>query len=98
MAEKVARILYSRGLSRDKHDRRAQIASVRKGADGCLTALQRASIPTASATLGTGPARLGRAALADALGDIAVAREAAKVPVKKAVRHRTRGDNAERQP
>ena len=39
------------------------------------------------------PARLCKAAPADALGDIAVAGEA----VKRAVRHRTQGDNAERE-
>ena len=43
------------------------------------------------------PARLGKATLADALGDIAASREAAKVPVKKAIRHRTRGNCAERE-
>ena len=37
-----------------------------------------------------------KAALADALGDIAASREAAKVPVKKAIRC-TRGDKAERE-
>ena len=42
------------------------------------------------------PARLGKAALSDALGDIAAARDAAKVPVKKAIRHRTRGNPEER--
>ena len=43
------------------------------------------------------PARLGKAALADVLGDIAAAREAAKLPIKKAIRHRTRGNSAERE-
>ena len=42
------------------------------------------------------PARLGRATLLDALGDIHAGREAAKVPVKKAVWHRTEGDEEER--
>ena len=42
------------------------------------------------------PARLGKATLSDALGDIAAARDAAKVSVKKAIRHKTRGDGAER--
>ena len=42
------------------------------------------------------PARLGKATLADALGDIRACREAAKVPVRKAIRHRTRGDRQER--
>ena len=41
------------------------------------------------------PARLGKAVLTDALGDIAAAREAAKVKVKRAIRHRTRNDDAE---
>ena len=39
------------------------------------------------------PARLGKTMLTDALGDMA----AAKVPVKRAIRHRTRNDDAERQ-
>ena len=43
------------------------------------------------------PARLGKAVPADALGDMAAAREAAKVQVKRALRHRTRNDEAERQ-
>ena len=43
------------------------------------------------------PARLGKAVLANALGDIAASREAAKVPARKAIRHRTRGDKAERE-
>ena len=42
------------------------------------------------------PARLGRATLLDALGDIHASREAAKVPVKKAVWRRTEGDEEER--
>ena len=40
---------------------------------------------------------MGKAALADALGDIDAVREAAKVPVKRAARHRTRGNGTERQ-
>ena len=43
------------------------------------------------------PARLGKATLADALGDMQAGREAAKVPVKKAIWHRTRGNSAERE-
>ena len=42
------------------------------------------------------PARLGRATLLDALGDIHACREAAKVPVRKAVWRRTEGDEEER--
>ena len=42
------------------------------------------------------PARLGRATLLDAPGDIHASREAAKVPVRKAVWHRTEGDEEER--
>lgn len=42
------------------------------------------------------PARLGKSALADALGDIAAVRETAKVLVKRAVWHRTRGNSTER--
>ena len=43
------------------------------------------------------PVRLGKATLADVLGDIDAAWEGAKVPVKKAIRHRTRGNSAERE-
>ena len=42
------------------------------------------------------PARLGKATLADALGDIQAGRETAKVPVKKSIWHRTRGNGEER--
>ena len=42
-------------------------------------------------------ARLGKATLADVMGDIAAAREAAKVKVKRAIGHRTRNDATERE-
>ena len=110
MAEKVTRSLHSQGLNRDKYDRLARIAilcgKVRTDAwrqcSGVSTAPQ-SPYDIRDAWMAEGyawhglPARLGKAALADTLGDIAAAREAAKVPVKRAVRHRTRGDKAERQ-
>jgi IS605 OrfB family transposase len=110
MLPKATRILYSQGLNRDKYDRLARIAvlcgQVRSDAwhrcSGVSTALQ-SPYAIRDAWMAEGyawhglPARLGKAALADALGDIDAAREAAKVPVKRAVRQRTRGDNAERQ-
>ena len=110
MAEKVTRILHSQGLNRDKYDRLARLAvlcgQVRADAwqrcSGVSTVFHSA-YDIRDAWMAEGyawhglPARLGKAALADTLGDIAAAREAAKVLVKRAVRHRTRGDNAERQ-
>ncbi len=110
MAEKVTRILHSQGLNRSKYDRLSDLAArcgqVRWDAwrrcSKMATALQSpydirdAWVAEGYAWHGL-PTRLGKAALADALSDIAAAREAAKVPVKRAVRHRTRGDNAERQ-
>ena len=110
MAEKVTRLLHSQGLNAAKYDRLARIAvlcgQVRADAwqrcSGVSTVLQ-SPYDIRDAWMAEGcdwhglPARLGKVALADALGDIAAAREAAKVPVKKAIRHRTRGDSAERE-
>ncbi len=42
------------------------------------------------------PALLGKAMLTDALGAVKAVREAARVKVKRAIRHRTRNDPAER--
>ena len=107
---KVTRILPSQGLHKAKFDRLTRIAAlcgrVRGDAwqrcSGLSTAPQSAyAIRNAWMAEGYGwhglPARLGKATLSDALGDIAAARDAAKVPVKKAIRHRTRGNPAERQ-
>ncbi len=110
MSPKVTRVLHSQGLNRDKYDRLSRIAvlcgQVRADAwqrcSGVSTVLQ-SPYEIRDAWMAEGydwhrlPARLGKATLADALGDIAAAREAAKVPVKKALRHRTRGDKAERE-
>ncbi len=110
MAEKVTRLLRSQGLNAAKYDWLARIAvlcgQVRVDAwqrcSGVSTVLQ-SPYDIRDAWMAEGydwhglPARLGKAALADALGDIAAAREAAKVPVKKVIRHRTRGDKAERE-
>ncbi|MYA03471.1 MAG: hypothetical protein F4Y37_02500, partial [Caldilineaceae bacterium SB0664_bin_22] len=110
MAEKVTRVLHSQGLNAAKYDRLARIAvlcgQVRSDAwrrcSGVSTVLQ-SPYEIRDAWMAEGcdwhglPARLGKATLADALGDIAAAREASKVPVKKAIRHRTRGDKAERE-
>ncbi|MDE0672102.1 MAG: hypothetical protein OXH72_10215, partial [Caldilineaceae bacterium] len=110
MAEKVTRILHSQGLNRDKYDRLVRLAvlcgKVRVDAwqrcSGVSTVLQ-SPYEIRDAWMAEGydwhglPARLGKATLADALGDIDAAREAAKVPVKKAIRHRTRGNRAERE-
>ena len=111
MAEKVTRVLHSRGLNAAKYDRLARLAvlcgQVRADAwrrcSGVSTVLQ-SPYEIRDAWMAEGydwhglPARLGKAALADALGDIAAAREASKVPVKKAIRHRTRGNKvAERE-
>ena len=110
MAEKVTRLLRSQGLNAAKYDRLSRIAvlcgQVRADAwqrcSGVSTVLQ-SPYEIRDAWMAEGyawhelPARLGKAVLADALGDIAAAREASKVPVKKAIRHRTRGDKAERE-
>ncbi len=110
MVEKVTRILHSQGLNRAKYDRLADMAArvgrVRADAwrrcSGVSTAAQ-SPYAIRDAWMAEGcdwhglPARLGKATLADALGDMAAAREAAKVSVRKAVRHRTRNDAAERQ-
>ena len=105
MAEKVTRVLHSRGLNAAKYNRLARIAvlcgQVRADAwqrcSGVSTVLQ-SPYEIRDAWMAEGyawhglPARLGKATLADALGDIQAGREAAKVPVKKAIRHRTRGE------
>ena len=110
MAEKVTRVLHSQGLNAAKYNRLARIAvlcgQVRADAwqrcSGLSTVLQ-SPYEIRDAWMAEGydwhglPARLGKATLADALGDIAASREAAKVPVKKAIRHRTRGNCAERE-
>ena len=110
MAEKVTRILHSRGLNAAKYDRLSRIAvlcgQVRADAwqrcSGVATVLQ-SPYEIRDAWMAEGcdwhglPARLGKATLADALGDIQAGREASKVPVKKAIRHRTRGNSAERE-
>ncbi|MCE2466634.1 MAG: hypothetical protein J4G06_01325 [Caldilineaceae bacterium] len=110
MVEKVTRILHSQGLNRAKYDRLADMAErageVRADAwrrcSGLSTAAQT-PYAIRDAWMAEGcvwhglPARLGKATLADALGDIAAAREAAKVSVRKAIRHRTRGHDVERQ-
>ena len=110
MAEKVTRVLHSQGLNAAKYDRLARIAvqcgKVRADAwqrcSGVSTVLQ-SPYAIRDAWMAEGcdwhglPAQLGKATLADALGDIQAGREAAKVPVKKAIRHRTRGNSAERE-
>ena len=110
MDEKVTRILHSQGLNAAKYERLSVMAVLcgRVRADawqrcsGVSTVLQ-SSYEIRDAWMAEGydwhglPARLGKATLSDALGDIAAAREAAKVPVKKAIWHRTRGDKAERE-
>ncbi len=110
MAEKVTRMLHSQGLNAAKYDRLARTAvlcgQVRADAwqrcSGVSTVLQ-SPYEIRDAWMAEGyawhglPARLGKATLADALGDIQAGREASKVPVKKAIRHRTRGDKAERE-
>ena len=106
---KVTRILHSRDLNRSKYDRLVAIAvlcgRVRKDAwqrcSGWSTARQS---PRAIRDdwMAEGydwhrlPARLGRATLLDALGNIHASQEAAKVPVRKAVWRRTEGDEEER--
>ena len=106
---KVTRILHSQGLHKAKFDRLTRIAArcgrVRADAwqrcSGLSTAPQSA-YAIRNAWMAEGydwhglPARLGKATLSDALGAIAAARDAAKVSVKKAIRHRTRGNGEER--
>ncbi len=106
---KVTRILHSRDLNRSKYDRLVEIAAlcgrVRGDAwqrcSGWSTA-QQSPREIRDDWMAEGydwhglPARLGRATLLDALGDIHACREAAKVPVKKAVWRRTEGDEEER--
>ncbi|MYC61709.1 MAG: hypothetical protein F4X16_02555, partial [Caldilineaceae bacterium SB0661_bin_34] len=96
MAEKVTRILHSQGLNAAKYDRLSDMAALcgRVRADawqrcsGVATVLQ-SPYEIRDAWMAEGynwhglPARLGKATLADALGDIQAGREAAKVPVKK---------------
>ena len=107
---KVTRILHSRGLHRAKYDRLHDMAALcgRVRADvwqrcSGLSTAQQSVYEIRNAWMAEGydwhglPARLGKATLSDALGDIAAARDAAKVPVKKAIRHKTRGNPAERQ-
>ncbi|MYC64194.1 MAG: IS200/IS605 family element transposase accessory protein TnpB [Caldilineaceae bacterium SB0661_bin_34] len=106
---KVTRILHSQGLHKAKFDRLARIAAlcgrVRTDAwQRCsgLSTAQQSAYEIRNTWMAEGydwhglPARLGKATLADALGDIRASREAAKVSVKKAIWHRTRGDGAER--
>ena len=106
---KVTRILHSRALNRSKYDRLVEIAAlcgrVRGDAwqrcSGWSTA-QQSPRAIRDDWMAEGydwrglPARLGRATLLDALGDIHACREAAKVPVRKAVWRRTEGDEEER--
>ncbi len=102
-------ILHSRDLNRSKYDRLVEIAAlcgrVRGDAwqrcSGWSTAQQspreiRDDWMAEEYDWHGLPARLGRATLLDALGDIHACREAAKVPVRKAIWHRTEGDEAER--
>ncbi|MCE2467406.1 MAG: hypothetical protein J4G06_05220, partial [Caldilineaceae bacterium] len=106
---KVTRILHSQGLHKAKFDRLTRIAALcgRVRADAwqrCsgLTAAPRSAYAIRNAWMAEGydwhglPARLGKATLTDTLGDIQAGREAAKVSVKKAIWHRTRGDGEER--
>ena len=107
---KVTRILHSDGLNEAKYSRLAAMAvrcgRVRSDAwrrcSGLSTVLQ-SPYDVRDDWMAEGydwhglPARLGKATLADALGDIAAAREAAKVKVRRAIGHRTRDDNTERE-
>ncbi len=106
---KVTRILHSQGLHKAKFDRLTRIAALcgRVRADAwqrCsgLSTAQQSVYEIRNAWMAEGydwhglPARLGKATLSDALGDIAAARDAAKVPVKKAIWHKTMGDGEER--
>ncbi|MXZ42466.1 MAG: transposase, partial [Caldilineaceae bacterium SB0666_bin_21] len=106
---KVTRILHSRDLNRAKYDRLVEIATlcgrVRGDAwqrcSGWSTA-QQSPREIRDDWMAEGydwhglPARLGRATLLDALGDIHAGREAAKVPVRQAVWRRTEGNEEER--
>ena len=107
---KVTRILHSWGLNRSKYDRLSEIAVLcgRVRSDAwrrCsgVSAVLQSPYDVRDAWMADGydwhglPARLGKAMLSDALGDIAAAREATKVKVKRAIRHRTRNDDAERE-
>ena len=107
---KATRILHSRGLHRVKYDRLTDVAALcaRVRADAWqrssgLATAQQSAYAIRDEWMADGyawhglPARLGKATLADALGDIKACREAAKVPVKKAIRRRTRGNPKERQ-
>ena len=106
---KVTRILHSQGLHKAKFDRLTRITAlcgrVRTEAwQRCsgLTAAPQSAHEIRNAWMAEGydwhglPARLGKATLADALGDIQAGREAAKVSVKKAIWHKTRGNGEER--
>ncbi len=108
-ASKVTRILHSQDLNRAKYDQLEVMtglaARVRTDAwQRCsgLTAASQSAYEIRNAWMAEGydwqglPARLGKATLADALGDIRACREAAKVPVKKAIWHKTRGNGEER--
>ena len=106
---KVTRILHSQGLNASKYSRLSEMAvlcgQVRSDAwrrcSGVST-VRQSPYDVRDDWMAEGydwhglPARLGKAMLSDALGDIAAAREAAKVKVKHAIRHRTRNDDAER--
>ena len=106
---KVTRILHSQGLNRSKYSRLSEMAvlcgQVRSDAwrrcSGVST-VRQSPYDVRDDWMAEGydwhglPARLGKAMLSDALGDMAAAREAAKVKVKRAIRHRTRNDDAER--
>ena len=109
MLPKATRILHSRGLNRDKNDRLAQLAvlfgPVRKDVwQRCrgVSAAPQSPYDIRDSWMAEDydwhgvPARLGKAVITDVLGDIDAAREGAKVPVKKAIGNRTRGDGEER--
>ena len=109
MSPKVTRILHSQGLNRDKHDRLARLAvlfgqmrqDVWQRCRGVSAAPQfpygiRDSWMAEDYDWHGVPARLGKAVITDAPGDIDAAREGAKVPGKKAIWNRTRGDGGER--
>ena len=99
---KVTRILHSQGLNRSKYSRLSEMAvlcgQVRSDAwrrcSGVST-VRQSPYDVRDDWMAEGydwhglPARLGKAMLSDALGDMAAAREAAKVKVKRAIRHRT---------
>ena len=105
----MTRILHSQGLNAAKYSRPSEMAvfcgRVRSDAwRRCsgLSTVQQSSYGIRDDWMAEGygwhglPTRLGKAVLSDALGDIRAAREAAKVKVKRAIRHRTRNDEAER--